>query len=355
MATNGPLILPVRTSASVLSTMTIDLDRPIQDELILRTLPGAVDYLVENLRHLDAAEATVLRRYRNGLQIRYEGPLRPLSRVRYFDICAIPVQDDVRGLAASQQQGVLSALDTAGPLRFRVADLGDQRWSLREQLETVLGWANSANDWQVNVDRFNDLLVAEAGPLFLTQRFGELERMPASTNPLVAAVMVRLAKLEPGGVVLDPFCGAGTLLTMAGETTPELTLIGCDQNARWLSLARRNLERRGLRGQLIEGDAQQVPLDDGSIERVISNLPFGKRIGSHANNKGLYPAALREIARLMHGRSRAVLLTDDKRLFKESVQRTPLIRVVKEIMLEQHGGLHPTAYVISKRGGSGRR
>ncbi len=329
----------------------MDLDRPIQDELILRTLPGAVDYLAEDLRPL---RATVLRRYRNGLRISYEGPVRPLARVRYFDVCGIPF-DSEEDLLRSQRLGVLSALDPAGTLKFRVADLGDDRWPLRERLENALGWANSASDWDVNVDRFGDALVAEAGPLFLTRRFGRLERMPASTNPIVAAVMVRLAKPAPGDILLDGFCGAGTILTIAGETAPDLSLIGCDLNAGWLELARRNLEGRGLPGRLIEADARAIPLGDGTVDRLVSNLPFGKRIGSHEGNSDLYPAALHEIARLMHGRSRAVLLTDDKRLFKQSVQRTPLIRVVKEIMLEQHGGLHPTAYVVSKRGNSRRR
>ncbi len=331
----------------------IDLDRPIQDDLILRTLPGAVDYLAEDLRQLGAI---IGRRYRNGLRVSYHGALRPLAQVRYFDVCSIPFDDGagLERLVRSRAQGVLSALNTAAPLRFRVADIGEQRWLLREHLESALGWVNSASEWDVNIDRFNDRLVAEAGPLFLTQRFGELERMPASTNPVIAAVMVRLAKPVPGDVVLDPFCGAGTLLTIAGETAPGLSLVGCDRNPGWLALAGHNLASRGLRGRLIEGDARRLPLEDGGVDRVVANLPFGKRIGSHQGNTDLYPAALREIARVMHARSRAVLLTDDKRLFKQSVQRTPLIRVVKEIMLEQHGGLHPTAYVISKRGGSQR-
>ncbi len=44
-----------------------------------------------------------------------------------------------------------------------------------------------------------------------------------------------------------------------------------------------------------------------------------------------------------------MLLTDDKRLFRETVQRTRLVRVVKEIVLAR-GGLHPSAYVLVKRG-----
>ena len=38
------------------------------------------------------------------------------------------------------------------------------------------------------------------------------EHLPASLRPTVAAAMVRLAELRPGQVVLDPMCGAGTIL-----------------------------------------------------------------------------------------------------------------------------------------------
>ncbi|OLB81307.1 MAG: hypothetical protein AUI14_03660 [Actinobacteria bacterium 13_2_20CM_2_71_6] len=81
----------------------------------------------------------------------------------------------------------------------------------------------------------------------------------------------------------------------------------------------------------------------------MANLPFGRRVGSHRVNADLYPAALREIARVLPGGGRAVLLTDDKRHFRETVQRTPLVRVIKEVVLAR-GGLHPSVYVITKRG-----
>src|SRR5438309_590971 len=43
----------------------------------------------------------------------------------------------------------------------------------------------------------------------------KVEHLPASLRPTVAAAMVRLADLKPGQTVLDPMCGAGTLLAEA--------------------------------------------------------------------------------------------------------------------------------------------
>jgi tRNA (guanine6-N2)-methyltransferase len=316
----------------------VDLDREVHDRLILRTAPGAVDYLFDAVRALGAQ---VLRREPDGLVVEYRGPLRPLAEIRYFDVLAV----EPDALDDSLKDGVLAALLPDGPVRFRVGQLGEDRWAARDRLVADHGWVNAPEAWDVNIEPGG----MEIGALFLTQRFGELLRTPASTNPVVAAVMVRLAKIEPGQLVVDPFCGAGTLLVYAAEMARPGRLVGLDAQARWLRMAAENLARRGHHGTLVRADAAHLPLGTGTAHRVVANLPFGKRVGSHRVNEALYPAALAEIARVLPGGGRAVLLTDDKRLFRETVQRTRLVRVVKEVVLAR-GGLHPSVYVVVKRG-----
>ena len=46
----------------------------------------------------------------------------------------------------------------------------------------------------------------------MRHRTYKLEHRPASLRPTVAAAMVRLAEIKPRHVVLDPMCGAGTIL-----------------------------------------------------------------------------------------------------------------------------------------------
>jgi tRNA (guanine6-N2)-methyltransferase len=311
----------------------VDLDRPVRERLTLRTVPGAVDYLAEDLRTLPA---TVVGRAPDRLVVDYAGPLRPLAAVRYFDIAAL----ELSTVDSSLRDGILSTVER--PIRFRVGDV-PQRWELRDRLTEEYGWRNDPGSWDVNVEPHG----VELGALYLTQRFGELARTPASTNPVIAAVMVRLAKIQPGQTVLDPFCGAGTLLVLAAAMAEPGRLVGSEIQVRWLDAAASNL--RGGPGRLLRADARHLPIASGAADRVVANLPFGKRVGTHRINEDLYPAALREIARVLPGNGRAVLLTEDKRLFRETVQRTPLLRVIKEVVLAR-GGVHPSVYVVSKRG-----
>jgi tRNA (guanine6-N2)-methyltransferase len=250
-------------------------------------------------------------------------------------------------LLASAATGALSTL--SGTPRYRVGPIGDARWPLIEQLRDA-GWDNAPGDWHVNIERHGGTLIAEIGDLHWPKRFGELQRAPASVNTVIATVMARLAKIEPGHTVLDPFCGTATLLVAAGETTESARLLGTDHDARWVTAAGDNLARRGLTATLWRGDARRIPLPYGSVDRVLSNLPFGKRVGSHLGNQQLYPAALSEVARVLSRRGRAVLLTEDKRLFTQTVQRTRGLRVVKEVTFTT-GGAHPSAYVLATRRG----
>jgi predicted RNA methylase len=327
----------------------IDLERPVRDGLYLGTVPGAVDYLCEELRLIDGV--TITGRHTGGVRIDLNGPLSLISSIRYYSTVGVIMDAASESrLLDSTKTGALSAIES--PYRFRVADIGPQRWPLRDEL-VASGWANEPGDWDVNITESPSGLVAELGALYWTRRFGELLRAPASTNPVIAAVMVRLAKVEPGQTLLDPCCGAGTLMVAAAEQTDAAQLIASDHDRHWSGVTATNLSRRALPATapvttVLRADMRALPLADTSIDRIVANLPFGKRVGSHAGNVELYPKVLSELARLLPRKGRAVLLTEDKRLFTQSVQRTRGIRVIKEITFTT-GGAHPSAYVVTTR------
>ncbi|WP_432887073.1 TRM11 family SAM-dependent methyltransferase [Kribbella sp. CA-245084] len=179
-------------------------------------------------------------------------------------------------------------------------------------------------------------------PLSWMRRFGRLERLPWSTNPVVAEVIVRLAKIRPGQHVLDPFCGTGTILLAVRRRAPAAHVIGTDHDPRALEIATANGCRR-----LAQAKAEALPLQDRSIDRVVTNLPFGKQVGSHELNRTLYPAVLRELGRVLTVDGRAVLLTEDKRLLHNAIQRQRALKLVRQRLLKYNGAT-PTAYVLTR-------
>jgi arsenite methyltransferase len=73
--------------------------------------------------------------------------------------------------------------------------------------------------------------------------------------------------------VLDLGCGAGTDLLIAAQMTgPEGRVIGVDMTASMLDRARTSADEMGLGNvELHEGLIESVPLEDASVDVVISN------------------------------------------------------------------------------------
>ncbi len=148
--------------------------------------------------------------------------------------------------------------------------------------------------------------------------------LPASLRPTLAAAMVRLAQLKPGQVLLDPMCGAGTILA---EALPVLRgaqglLLGGDAEAAALRAAEANL---GFAAHtwLLRWDARQLPLADAVADRLISNLPFGKQIAREEDIAALYRDLVPEFDRVLRPGGLAVLLVADAVALQEAVRRVP--------------------------------
>jgi arsenite methyltransferase len=103
----------------------------------------------------------------------------------------------------------------------------------------------------------------------------ELARVPDATVESFAGVANHwtLGRIEPGSVVLDLGCGAGTDLLIAAQMTgPAGRVIGVDMTATMLERARQSATEMGLTNvELHESLIEALPLDDASVDVVISN------------------------------------------------------------------------------------
>jgi arsenite methyltransferase len=103
----------------------------------------------------------------------------------------------------------------------------------------------------------------------------ELERVPDATVESFAGVANHwvLGRIEPGSVVLDLGCGAGTDLLIAAQMTgPTGSVIGVDMTASMLERARASADEMGMDNvELHESLIESLPLGDASVDVVISN------------------------------------------------------------------------------------
>jgi tRNA G10 N-methylase Trm11 len=126
--------------------------------------------------------------------------------------------------------------------------------------------------------------------------------------------MVRLAEPRRGMTLLDPMCGAGTILAEAIEyARPRklgLKVWGGDQEANALRCAEINLRHVGP-VRLERWDATDLPLEAASVDLVVSNPPFGKQLSRPEEVGPLYRKLIPEQDRVLKPGGRAVLLVSE--------------------------------------------
>lgn len=151
------------------------------------------------------------------------------------------------------------------------------------------------------------------------------EHLPASLRPTLAAAMVKLGDARPGQVVLDPMCGAGTILAEQMESAQlygqrGIQIWGGDIDRNAIRVADLNL-RRFQPGLLARWDARALPLPDRSIDRILSNPPFGKQLSDPDSIRPLYYGMIQEYNRILRPGGRAVLLVGNSELLQRAALR----------------------------------
>lgn len=146
----------------------------------------------------------------------------------------------------------------------------------------------------------------------MRHRTYKLEHRPASLRPTIAAAMIRLAEIRPRHLVLDPMCGAGTLLAERLAAASEIRggcapVWGGDSDFSAVRAASVNLRRLGS-ALLTRWDARRLPLEANSVDRILCNPPFGKQLGRPETIGPLYSDLLRECDRVLRSGGHAVLI-----------------------------------------------
>lgn len=180
------------------------------------------------------------------------------------------------------------------------------------------GWTYSDDDGaaSLNLRIFIEGEIAVVGVRLaeksLSKRLYKHSHVPGSLKPTVAAALACLVDLQPGMKVLDPCCGAGTILIEAQASQAEVW--GGDIELRAVMAARENAAEAGAAVRLQCWDTLSLPVADHSMDRVISNLPWGRAVRTSGTLSALYAGIGQEIQRVLAPGGQVALLTNQPEL-----------------------------------------
>uniref|UniRef100_A0A224Z0Z1 THUMP domain-containing protein 3 n=1 Tax=Rhipicephalus zambeziensis TaxID=60191 RepID=A0A224Z0Z1_9ACAR len=235
------------------------------------------------------------------------------------------------------------------------------------------GAVNDTFGWGVDMRNFDLEVVLHVDPgcvyVCLTLTTASLHHRhlehfgPTSLRCTIAYNMLRLCDLKPSDIVCDPMVGGGSIPLEGCVNWPQTVFVCGDNHPLAVQRSHDNLSAlnekhaksspEGSGSQLCmdvcQWDVCALPLRTSSVDVFITDLPFGKRMGSRPDNRVLYPKLLQELARVARPRTgRAVLLTQDKKSLSLAVGR--LGRLWRQLRVHgvNVGGLAAAIYVLRR-------
>lgn len=207
------------------------------------------------------------------------------------------------------------------------------------------GWTYTPDDRKadLNVRVFLEHATAHIGVRLsrnpLQNRPYKQEHVPGSLRPPVAAAMVWLAGVLPGERVLDPCCGAGTLLVEAAYRGGHV--LGGDPDRTALVAARSNAAAQ-TRVDLHRWDGRTLPIADGTVTRIVTNPPWGRKVAIDDDAEAFYSDLGREVARVAAPSARIVVLT-----WVPEWVRAWSLQVVRELEISLYGRT-PSVMILAR-------
>jgi 23S rRNA G2445 N2-methylase RlmL len=186
-----------------------------------------------------------------------------------------------------------------------------------------------------------------------SQRNYRIESYEGSLPPTVAYALARLSEPTPNERFMDPMCGLGTIiaerllfnlggLILGGDVNPEAAKRGRTITQRLkTSAAGTSTATAGI----FCWDAMQLPLPDGTIDKIACNLPFGKKFPV---SQEMLIALVNEFARVVRPNGTCVLLTQARKMFHMALEHCGQWDTEKRFVINLLG-LRPDVYKLRRR------
>ena len=178
---------------------------------------------------------------------------------------------------------------------------------------------------------------------------------PTTLRSTVCHNLLRLADIQPGDIVLDPLAGGGSIPIEGAMSFPGTFQVGGDIHVKAVSRFYSNVRvlkeeiGKDLALDALRWDSRRLPLREASVDVVVTDLPFGVRLGSKAGNRSLYRRVLLDMARVTRpGTGRAILLTQDRKSFSLALVSTMGLWWQSRVMSANIGGLDAAVFTLRR-------
>ncbi len=204
----------------------------------------------------------------------------------------------------------------------------------------------------IHVDVVEDSLyvyIAFTGDISMHRRGYRIYDHPAALKPTLAAAMIRLSRAVDGEIIMDSMCGGGTIPIEAALTFENTRQICMDINPVHIRGAKINAIVANVRNRIefIVGDASKIhEYVKTSIDRIISNPPYGIRVGNPRAIRELYKRFIINAPKVLSENATITLITTEHKVIEETItnEGSPLVKIHERIV--SHGNLWPKIMVL---------
>jgi tRNA (guanine6-N2)-methyltransferase len=145
----------------------------------------------------------------------------------------------------------------------------------------------------------------------LHRRPYKVDTGPGTLHPPAAAALARLVNPTGAGLLLDPFCGDGTIAIEAASAYPRARVVASDIDPARLANAEANARRAAVEVALSAADAARVVVPGDGADAVVTNPPWDVAVDARGDLTGSLDRFWERLPTLLTGPGRVCLVTDE--------------------------------------------
>lgn len=220
-------------------------------------------------------------------------------------------------------------------------------------LKEEMDYISFSSDIQ-DIEEFHNLysptyIQSDIKRINLSKRDWRKEYIPAGIDPSLAYVMCMIADLKDDDIVYDPFCGTSVLPITALKYFNVKRVLCSDISGNAIIKSKVNFKAAHIsegRYKILRNDVNEIKFRKQNVDVILSNLPFGIRVGNHESNVSAYEGLERLARIVLRKRGKLVLLTQEKVLLRDVFKKD--YWNVKSITKVNEGGLYPEVFEIQR-------